>query len=68
MSNWHSSQPHNLNMVCRQNNMNAVERIFQYSGEGVIPQEAAYEVNPSPPPSWPERGEVEFKDVVLRFE
>ena len=48
--------------------MNAVERIFQYSDEGVFPQEAAHEIeDSSPPPSWPEHGEVEFKDVVLRF-
>ncbi|KAF9516365.1 hypothetical protein BS47DRAFT_1371770 [Hydnum rufescens UP504] len=53
-----------LSAVTRQtaeveNNMNAVERIFQYT---------AYEINdPPPPPSWPERGEVEFKDVVLSY-
>ncbi|KAF9517313.1 hypothetical protein BS47DRAFT_1291272, partial [Hydnum rufescens UP504] len=51
-----------------ENNMNAVERIFQYSDEGAIPQEAAYEINDPPlPPSWPERGEVEFKDVVFSY-
>lgn len=53
----------------RQNNMNAVERVYQYSNEGTIPQEAAYENSDStdtPPNGWPVNGEVDFSDVVMR--
>lgn len=49
--------------------MNAVERVYQYSNEGTIPQEAAYEDSDStdtPPNAWPVKGEVDFNDVVMR--
>jgi ATP-binding cassette subfamily C (CFTR/MRP) protein 1 len=49
--------------------MNAVERVYEYSNEGSIPQEAAYEDSESTatvPTDWPARGGIEFKDVVMR--
>lgn len=65
-----------LGVVMRQmteveNNMNAVERVFAYSNEGSTPQEAAYEdtdTTITAPPEWPARGEVDFKDVYMRYE
>lgn len=53
-----------------QNNMNAVERVYQYSNEGTIPQEATYEDSDStdtPPDDWPAAGEIDFNDVVMRW-
>jgi hypothetical protein len=51
--------------------MNAVERIFQYSHEGSIAQEAAYEGGPPDvvvaPEEWPSRGQIDFNDVVMWY-
>ncbi|KAJ7352413.1 ABC protein [Mycena albidolilacea] len=62
------------NMVTRQsaeleNYMNSVERVVHYSRQDVIPQEAAYESDEAhkPPPEWPTRGAVEFKDVEMSY-
>lgn len=30
-------------------------------------QEAAWELSPGPPPAWPEKGEVEFKNYQVRY-
>ncbi|KAF8318754.1 ABC protein [Clavulina sp. PMI_390] len=64
-----------LGMVTRQtteveNNMNAVERVFQYSDEGSIAQEAAYDETSTTsrvPPTWPERGDIEFDNVFVSY-
>ncbi|KAJ7086116.1 ABC protein [Mycena belliarum] len=52
-----------------ENHMNSVERVVHYSRTDVIPQEAAYESAPEhkPPPGWPTRGAVEFKDVTMSY-
>ncbi|KAI0661576.1 ABC protein [Cubamyces menziesii] len=61
------------NMVTRQsaeveNYMSSVERIVQYSRQDQIPQEAPHEVSTNKPsPDWPARGEIEFKEVVMRY-
>ncbi|KAH6913154.1 ABC protein [Coprinopsis sp. MPI-PUGE-AT-0042] len=51
-----------------ENYMNAVERLSHYSDITSIPQEAAHD-NPStePPSEWPQRGEIEFRDVSLKY-
>ncbi|KAI0360038.1 ABC protein [Trametes cingulata] len=60
-------------MVTRQsaeveNYMSSVERIVQYSRDDQIPQEAPHEIpDHKPPPDWPARGAIEFKDVVMRY-
>ncbi|KAJ7454700.1 ABC protein [Mycena latifolia] len=61
-------------MVTRQsaeleNYMNSVERVVHYSRTDIIPQEAAYESDPAhkPPPAWPTRGAVEFKNVEMSY-
>ncbi|KAF7330282.1 ABC protein [Mycena venus] len=61
-------------MVTRQsaeleNYMNSVERVVHYSRKDVIPQEAAYESDKDhkPPPEWPTRGAVEFKNVEMNY-
>jgi ABC-type bacteriocin/lantibiotic exporter with double-glycine peptidase domain len=49
-----------------ENDMNGVERILHYAQH--VEQEAPYEIpDKEPPASWPERGEVEFKDVVMSY-
>jgi len=45
-------------------NIVAVERIKEY---GETPQEAAWEVAPGPPPSWPDKGEVAFDNYQVRY-
>ncbi|KAJ7039618.1 ABC protein [Mycena alexandri] len=61
-------------MVTRQsaeleNYMNSVERVVHYSRTDIIPQEAAYESDKDhkPPPDWPSRGVVEFKNVEMSY-
>lgn len=46
-------------------NIVAVERIKEY---GETPQEAPWEIpNKTPPASWPEKGEVEFRNYAVRY-
>ncbi|CAG2101653.1 unnamed protein product [Medioppia subpectinata] len=47
--------------------MTSVERIIEYSK---LPQEAALTAHDShkPPPDWPQKGEIEFKDMSLCYE
>ncbi|KAJ7510427.1 ABC protein [Mycena galericulata] len=61
-------------MVTRQsaeleNYMNSVERVVHYSRADIIPQEAAYESDKDykPPPEWPTRGVIEFKNVEMSY-
>ncbi|KAL7279088.1 hypothetical protein ACG7TL_006926 [Trametes sanguinea] len=60
-------------MVTRQsaeveNYMSSVERIVAYSRQDQIPQEAPHEIpDHKPPPDWPSRGAIEFKEVVMRY-
>lgn len=60
-------------MVTRQsaeleNNMNSVERVVQYSRGDLIEQEPAHDIDDKkPPPSWPDKGAIEFDDVVMRY-
>lgn len=49
-----------------ENDMNSVERLTHYGRE--LEQEAAYEIQgATPPKEWPQRGEITFKDVKLRY-
>ncbi|KAK9896913.1 hypothetical protein P389DRAFT_194562 [Cystobasidium minutum MCA 4210] len=49
-----------------ENDMNSVERLTHYGRE--LEQEAAYEIaGTTPPKEWPQRGEITFKDVKLRY-
>ena len=49
-----------------QNNMNATERVHYYAT--AIENEAPLNIpDRKPPPSWPERGEVVMKGVVMRY-
>ncbi|KAI0833290.1 ABC protein [Trametes gibbosa] len=52
-----------------ENYMSSVERIVvEYSREDKIPQEAPHEIaTEKPPPEWPTKGAVEFKEVVMRY-
>ena len=45
-------------------NFNAVERILHYTER---PSEGASETPNDPPPSWPESGAIEFKDVEMSY-
>ena len=45
-------------------NMNAVERILVYVD---LPAEGATTTPDDPPPSWPEEGSVDFKNVDLVY-
>ncbi|KAL2917874.1 hypothetical protein HK105_202747 [Polyrhizophydium stewartii] len=45
--------------------MNAVERIAEYANR--IPVEAAEITDVRPPAGWPAKGEIEFKDVSMRY-
>lgn len=45
-------------------NMNAVERILVYID---LPREGEATTPNDPPPSWPDRGEVKFKNVNLAY-
>lgn len=44
--------------------MNAVERILVYSD---LPSEGDPESKLTPPPAWPQQGQISFKDVELRY-
>lgn len=49
--------------------MNAVERVYQYSNERTIPQEAAYDDTDETavvPSAWPSKGQIEFDNVFMR--
>ncbi|KAF7319425.1 ABC protein [Mycena chlorophos] len=63
-----------LGMTTRQsaeveNYMNAVERLVHYSRGDIIPQEEPHESTPDhkPPPSWPDKGQIEFTDVTMAY-
>ena len=45
-------------------NFNAVERMLYYTE---LPSEGDYTKDDDPPASWPENGDVVFKDVELRY-
>lgn len=45
-------------------NMNAVERVLFYSE---LPAEGEATTPNDPPPSWPEEGRIEFKNVELAY-
>ena len=45
-------------------NFNAVERILYYTD---LPSEGDYTKPDDPAPSWPEKGEIQFKDVDLAY-
>ncbi|KAF7373650.1 Oligomycin resistance ATP-dependent permease YOR1 [Mycena sanguinolenta] len=45
-------------------NMNSVERLIVYAE---LPAEGAPTTPNDPPPSWPERGEIHFKDVEMAY-
>lgn len=49
-----------------ENDMNSVERLLHYGNE--LEQEAAFDVPDNKPPAgWPHAGDIEFKDVKLRY-
>jgi len=49
-----------------ENNMNSVERIVYYAND--IEKEAPHEiVEKKPAATWPDRGQIELKDVVLKY-
>ncbi|KAJ3982159.1 P-loop containing nucleoside triphosphate hydrolase protein, partial [Lentinula detonsa] len=51
-----------------ENYMNSVERIAHYSHRGYIDQEAPHEIpHRKPPPEWPHRGAIQFKDVSMSY-
>ncbi|OCH94438.1 ABC protein [Obba rivulosa] len=51
-----------------ENYMSSVERVVQYSRGDQVEQEAPQEVPDHEPPSqWPDKGAIEFKDVVMRY-
>lgn len=45
-------------------NMNAVERLLVYCQQ---PAEGEFTSKDDPPPSWPQKGTIEFKNVELRY-
>jgi ATP-binding cassette, subfamily C (CFTR/MRP), member 1 len=46
--------------------MNSAERILHYANE--IEQEApSQRPDHKPPPEWPQRGEIQIKDISLRY-
>lgn len=48
--------------------MNAVERVLYYGDKKTLPQEAAYEIGATgPAASWPDRGAIQFRDVVMSY-
>ncbi|CDO74908.1 hypothetical protein BN946_scf184988.g15 [Trametes cinnabarina] len=62
------SLPYYSVLTMYQNYMSSVERIVAYSRQDQIPQEAPHEIpDHKPPPEWPSRGAIEFKDVVMRY-
>ncbi|PVF95679.1 ABC protein [Serendipita vermifera] len=49
-----------------ENNMNAVERVFQYTRNEVVPPEGRYQKNSNDvPEGWPKIGSVSFKEVTM---
>ncbi|KAF5334268.1 hypothetical protein D9758_015549 [Tetrapyrgos nigripes] len=51
-----------------ENYMNSVERIVSYSASNRIEQEAPHEIpSAKPPPSWPSKGTIEFRDVSMSY-
>ncbi|KAF7289946.1 ABC protein [Mycena indigotica] len=52
-----------------ENYMNSVERVVHYARGDVVPQEASHESSPNlqPPPKWPSRGAIEFKNVSMAY-
>ncbi|KAJ7224699.1 multidrug resistance-associated ABC transporter, partial [Mycena pura] len=44
--------------------MNAVERVLHYTE---LPSEASAVTKHDPPPSWPDKGEITFSDVEMRY-
>lgn len=55
-----------LNMTQMETQMNAVERIIEYS-DGV-PQEAPFDIPENdPPPEWPQEGRIDFENVQFRY-
>lgn len=49
-----------------ENEMNSAERMCHYALE--MEQEAPYEISDSaPPPSWPQNGEISFKNVTMAY-
>ncbi|AOW04564.1 Plasma membrane ATP-binding cassette (ABC) transporter, putative [Yarrowia lipolytica] len=49
-----------------ENNMNTVERVFQYSYD--VPSEAPSHIpDTAPPPEWPTGGGIEFQDVSMSY-
>ncbi|EIW84231.1 P-loop containing nucleoside triphosphate hydrolase protein [Coniophora puteana RWD-64-598 SS2] len=48
-----------------ENNMNSVERILHYANE--IEQEAPSVEDTSMPAEWPNKGEVEFKNITMKY-
>ena len=44
--------------------MNAVERVLHYTD---LPGEAAAVTQNDPPSSWPDKGEIKFIDVEMRY-
>lgn len=50
-----------------ENQMTAVERVFEYThGEQEPPLESTPETKP--PPSWPTKGAINFENVILRYD
>ncbi|QRV96276.1 ABC transporter transmembrane region [Ceratobasidium sp. AG-Ba] len=49
-----------------ENNMNAVERVLQYTSSGTVPQEQSNFTSPQvPPDTWPSNGAIEIRDLVM---
>lgn len=48
-----------------ENSMNATERIHYYGTE--LPEEAALRTDAQVPPTWPEHGAIEFRNVSMRY-
>jgi ABC-type multidrug transport system fused ATPase/permease subunit len=44
--------------------MNAAERILVYND---LPPEGVFTSPGDPPPSWPDKGEIQFTDAELRY-
>ncbi|KAF7329212.1 ABC protein [Mycena kentingensis (nom. inval.)] len=52
-----------------ENYMNSVERVIHYARNDTVPKEAPHESTPAnkPAPTWPARGEIEFRDVSMAY-